>query len=1187
MDENTKSQKIKLWKIILPAILIILVAFTIYMGTLTYWMEKVETRLLCQSIFCPGTTGTVRVITLNHDGLKPVKDAGVDISIKIKDKKYDFFRGKTGEEGTLDASFEIPADIPQGEGELIVKVNSSKGKDEIVEKIQILRSYKIYLTTDKPVYQPGQTIHIRSLSMLSETLTPPGGQPAILEVEDGKGNKVFKTMDKETSDYGIVSADFILAREAEPGDYRIRAIIGGDETEVTVQVKKYVLPKFEITFTPDKRFYRPGEVVKGEVRADYFFGKPVSEGNVKVEMASYDVEFNKFAEIEGVTDKDGYFEFEESLENYLTGQPLENGKAMVRFAVEVTDKAEHKEIIYHTLYVSENTIQTTLIPESGEIVPGIENIIYLVTSYPDGSPARADLTLEIGQDKVDLQTDSTGIAEFTLKPEWFGMNILIKGQDGFGNYCELNYTPLSNLVYDALLLRTDRAVYSEGDTAEIEVLSAGSGGTIFLDVVKNHQTRLTKTLLLEDKKASMELPLTHDLLGTIQINVYKLLSDGNFTRDTQTLYVETSKDLSLEISKDKDTYLPGKKGDVEIEVKDKEGRPVAAALGISVVDESVFSLSEREPGLEKVYFTLEEELMKPQYEICRHYIEVIQANLLKEKSEEEVKKEEEAAKVAFCSLPPDSYGIIVNTYPKRLAEILQSQKKYFYYLENLGLWGVMLIIILTPLGLLGITFYNNILKGKDKNRFLVINNENLVAVIVYLIGFFLIMISPFLLGIIIAILSEILDFYYGTRETLTLLIPVIITILASIYYIILLRKNSRNDSIKALNTLKYSFLLVQLFMIGIMVFAFILLTAFLLPYLDFDDIFSRGEAILAIAAIATLLMPFILTYNTISHLTRPKEGSPWKSTAAWGCIGVTGIAGLILVFAFLLPAALYKSGASPVMDNMVMNERSMSGGFTQTVDEVSISYEKEALFEGDGEVKKDGLASGGETSSEEAPTYLRQYFPETMYFNPELITDEEGRATVALQMADSITTWRMGVSASSLKGEIGGEDCPLRVFQDFFIDIDLPINLTEGDEVFIPVAVYNYLSTEQEINLRAEKGDWFDFLEKSEQKLSLQANDVSVVYYPIKIKDTGKKKFTVYGKTEEMTDAISREVTIIPDGKEFRLCENGWLKEEVSHNLNIPDKAIDKSYDLWVKVYPAMFSQLVEGLDSMLHMPYG
>ena len=45
------------------------------------------------------------------------------------------------------------------------------------------------------------------------------------------------------------------------------------------------------------------------------------------------------------------------------------------------------------------------------------------------------------------------------------------------------------------------------------------------------------------------------------------------------------------------------------------GAPVAAALGVNVVDEAVYALTEIKPGLEKVFFNLEREILQPKYEI--------------------------------------------------------------------------------------------------------------------------------------------------------------------------------------------------------------------------------------------------------------------------------------------------------------------------------------------------------------------------------------------------------------------------------------------------------------------------------------------------------------------------------------------------------------------------------------------
>src|SRR5213079_2569892 len=70
--------------------------------------------------------------------------------------------------------------------------------------------------------------------------------------------------------------------------------------------------------------------------------------------------------------------------------------------------------------------------------------------------------------------------------------------------------------------------------------------------------------------------------------------------------------LKIDVKAEKDEYLPGENGRIRFQVTDQQGKPAAAALGVIIVDEAVYALQEMQPGLEKVYFTLQEELMKPQ-----------------------------------------------------------------------------------------------------------------------------------------------------------------------------------------------------------------------------------------------------------------------------------------------------------------------------------------------------------------------------------------------------------------------------------------------------------------------------------------------------------------------------------------------------------------------------------------------
>ena len=96
---------------------------------------------------------------------------------------------------------------------------------------------------------------------------------------------------------------------------------------------------------------------------------------------------------------------------------------------------------------------------------------------------------------------------------------------------------------------------------------------------------------------------------------------------------------------------------------------------------------------------------------------------------------------------------------------------------------------------------------------------------------------------------------------------------------------------------------------------------------------------------------------------------------------------------------------------------------------------------------------------------IRRDFPETLLWRPELITDDQGKASLEIPLADSITTWRASVDGISAAGKMGSTEVPITVFQDFFVDLDLPVSMSLGDQVSVPVTCYNYLKEPQDIRL--------------------------------------------------------------------------------------------------------------------------
>ena len=224
---------------------------------------------------------------------------------------------------------------------------------------------------------------------------------------------------------------------------------------------------------------------------------------------------------------------------------------------------------------------------------------------------------------------------------------------------------------------------------------------------------------------------------------------------------------------------------------------------------------------------------------------------------------------------------------------------------------------------------------------------------------------------------------------------------------------------------------------------------------------------------------------------------------------------------------------------------------------------------------------------------VRSFFPETLYTNPSLITDGQGRASIHVPMADSITTWRVTSLASTARGALGSSTAPIRVFQDFFVDLDLPVSLTEGDVVSVPVAVYNYLPKAQRVSLELRQDPWFALdNDNAHKEFEVGAGEVVAASFRVKASKIGEQQLQVMARlmdapANQAGDAVARSVNVLPNGEEKAVVVNERLEGSVTKDVVIPAGAIDDASKIFVKLYPGALSQVVEGLDSILRMPGG
>src|SRR5258705_6799226 len=104
----------------------------------------------------------------------------------------------------------------------------------------------------------------------------------------------------------------------------------------------------------------------------------------------------------------------------------------------------------------------------------------------------------------------------------------------------------------------------------------------------------------------------------------------------------------------------------------------------------------------------------------------------------------------------------------------------------------------------------------------------------------------------------------------------------------------------------------------------------------------------------------------------------------------------------------------------------------------------------------------------------------------------------------------MAMLASTSHGALGGGTSSLKVFQDFFVDLDLPVTLTQGDRVSIPVAVYNYSGSRGDVRLKLQQDNWFSSVEDAPDKnLSVDSGRVGGSQFTIEAARVGKFKLTL------------------------------------------------------------------------------
>jgi type II secretory pathway pseudopilin PulG len=574
-----------------------------------------DVKVLGQTALLAGSNASLRIQVLDHPRAAALE--GIPVDIELRDPASSgvitLAHFTTDADGTGKPSFRLP-DWPAGRYELRVVAYPAGGPESLAHTVQLRRSFKLMLSTDKPVYQPGQTILVRSLALRRPDLRPAAGRTAVFSVTDPKGNVILKRTTR-TSDFGITAIDCPLAAEILEGTYAIACKIEDTESKTTVAVKKYVLPKFKVVVDVDQPYYQPGQTIHGKVRANYFFGKAVADAQVTIDAKVNEpplVEFHR--EIGLRTDSKGDASFELAIPALRMGSEPEPVEWEVTAQITVTDAAGQKQTENARWIVTTSPLRVDLVAEAGSLVRGVANRVFVFAHYADGRAAKARITINGAAREVI--TDDLGFGWFEITPDSDDATWLVEAADGNGRVFRREIRLTCGQASQDFLIRTDKAVYRAGETVHLTAIGGGDD-PVFVDIVKDNQTIVTEKISMTGGRGERKIDLPVELFGTVQLCNYRFSADGIPVRKSRVLYIDRAREIRVRADLDRPVYRPGQRARLGIALTDERGEPAPGAVSLAAVDEAVFSVLARAPGTEQRYSETEPDLLRPIYEVYR------------------------------------------------------------------------------------------------------------------------------------------------------------------------------------------------------------------------------------------------------------------------------------------------------------------------------------------------------------------------------------------------------------------------------------------------------------------------------------------------------------------------------------------------------------------------------------------
>ncbi|NOS67118.1 MAG: hypothetical protein HOO67_02010, partial [Candidatus Peribacteraceae bacterium] len=232
---------------------------------------------------------------------------------------------------------------------------------------------------------------------------------------------------------------------------------------------------------------------------------------------------------------------------------------------------------------------------------------------------------------------------------------------------------------------------------------------------------------------------------------------------------------------------------------------------------------------------------------------------------------------------------------------------------------------------------------------------------------------------------------------------------------------------------------------------------------------------------------------------------------------------------------------------------------------------------------KPGSKGGGGGGFEEQ---TREHFEDTAYWNPTVVTDAAGKASVSFDLPQNLTTWQLLALGSTKDGKFGGAAREVVATKNVILRPVRPRFAVRGDKITLGAIVHNFLPAATEFAVTLE-GSGFDITGKKTQSVTVKPGSMVTVSFPVVVQNVEELKLQMTAQTDGARDSIVEKIPVFIFGTPQSVATTGVTENLVTETVLAPSEKDASTGKLEVTVSPSLATYLPGGLDYLYYYPYG